>query len=177
MKQIIDLVKHNARLVALIAVVVILVVVTFIFYSGSQSSADQQAKLEKQETTAENNLIAAQNQYDVATLQVEEANLVGSPHFPTSFPSVDLTAYLAAAADKYGVQLTKLTPSGAVGKETIGGKQYTRYDTVVEVAGDSESMNSFLRYLEAGPFLSLRIENATFTPSGGKFTVIILTQS
>ena len=177
MTQIVDLVKRNARLAALIVVVVILVVVTFIFYSGSQSSADEQAKLEKQATTAKVNLTVAQGQYDVAKLQAEQASLTGSPSFPTLFPSVDLSAYIAAAADKYSVGLVSLTPKGAVGTETIGGKKYTRYDTIVQVTGSTEAMNSFLRYLEACPFISsLRLENASFTPTGGTFTVVILTQ-
>ena len=179
MTQIVDLVKRNARLAALIAVIVVLVVVTFIFYSGSQSAADEQAKLETQIKADQVKLSNAQGDYDVAMLQAEKDSLTGSPSFPTSFPSVNLSAYIAAAADKYGVELVSLTPKGAVGKETIGGKQYTRYDTVVKVAGDYEAMNSFLSYLEQGQqgqFPSLRLESASFTPSGGTFTVVILTQ-
>jgi type II secretory pathway pseudopilin PulG len=177
MTQIIDLVKRNARLAALIAVVIILVIVAFVFYSGSQSSADEQAKLEKQVASAKVNLNLAQDQYDLAKLQTEQASLTGSPSFLPSFPSVGLSAYIAGAADKYGVELVSLTPKGAVGAETIGGQKYTRYDTGVEVTGDHEAMNSFLSYLEAGPFLSLRLENVSFTPSGGTFTVVILTRS
>ncbi len=179
MTQVIDLVKRNARLVALIAVVVVLVVVTFIFYSGSQSSADQQAKLETQVKVAKVNLSLAQGQYDVATLQAEKDGLTASPSFPVTFPSVELSAYIAGAADKYGVQLVSLTPRGAVGTETIGGTAYTRYDTVVQVTGDYQAMNSFLSYLEAGQagqFPSLRIDNSSFTPTGGTFTIVILTQ-
>ena len=179
MTQVIDLVKRNARVVALIAVIVVLVIVTFIFYSGSQSAAGEQAKLEKEATTAKVNLTIAQGQYDIAKLQAEKDSLTGSPSFPTSFPSVNLSAYIAAAADKYGVQLVSLTPRGAVGTETIGGKKYTRYDTVVQLSGDYEAMNSFLSYLEQGQqgqFPSLRLENASFIPTGGSFTVVILTQ-
>ncbi len=179
MTQAIDLIKHNARVVALIAVIIVLVVVAYIFYSGSQSSADEQATLERQATTAKINLTIAQDQYDVVKLQAEYDSLTGSLNFPTSFPSVALSAYLAGAADKYGVNLVSLTPKGAVGKETIGGKQYTRYDTVVKVSGSTDAMNSFLRYLEAGQqgqFPSLRLESASFTPIDGTFTVVILTQ-
>jgi len=138
MTQIIDLVKRNARLVALIAVVVILVVVTFIFYSGSQSSADEQAKLETQVASAKVNLNLAQDQYDLPKLQAEQARLTGSSSFLSSFPSVGLSAYIAGAADKYGVELVSLTPKGAVGAETIGGQKYARYDTGVEVSGVME---------------------------------------
>jgi hypothetical protein len=175
MTQAISIIKRNSRLAALIAVAVILLVVTFIFYSGSQSSADEQSKLEKQYSTAKVSLTIAQGQYDVAKLQAEQASLAATSSFPSALPSVGLSAYIAAAADKYGVELVSLTPKGATA-ETLAGKKYTRYDTVVQVAGDYAAMNLFLRYLEEGPFLSLRIENATFTPIDGTFTVVFLTQ-
>jgi hypothetical protein len=163
MKQIIDLVKHNARLAALIAVAVILVIVAFIFYSGSQSSADEQAKLETQVKVAKVSLINAQDQYDLAKLQAEQASLIYSPSLPLSVSSVELSAYIAGAADKYGVELVSLTPRGAA-------------SAGVQVSGDYEAMNSFLTYLEVGPFISLRLENVSFTPSGGTFTVVVLTR-
>jgi hypothetical protein len=164
MTQIIDLIKRNTRLAALIAVVVILVVVTFIFYLGSQSAADEQAKLETQATTAKVNLTVTQGQYDLATLRQEEQTLTDSTRLPLSVSSVELSAYIAGAADKYGVGLNSLTPRGAASAD-------------VQVTGSHEAMNSFLRYLEGGPFLSLRLENVSFTPTGGTFTVVVLTQS
>ena len=163
--QIVDLIKRNARLAALIAVAVILVVVTFIFYSGSQSSADEQAKLETQAKVAKVSLINAQGQYDLAKLQAEQASLTESPRLPPSVSSVELSAYIAGAADKYGVGLDSLTPNpkGAAGAG-------------VQVSGSHEAMNSFLSYLEEGPFISLRLENVAFTPGGGTFTVVVLTR-
>jgi hypothetical protein len=163
MTQIVDSVKRNGRLAALIAVIVILLVVTFIFYRGSQSSADQQAKLETQQKVAAVNLSIAQGQYDVAKLQAEQASLTGSPSLPLSVSSVELSAYIGAAADRYGVTIVSLTPNGAA-------------SAGVQVTGNYAAMNSFLQYLEGGPFLSLRIDNATFTPSGGTFTVVVLKQ-
>ena len=180
MTQVIDLVKRNARVAALAAVIVVLIVVTFIFYLGSQSSADQQAKLENQVKVARVNLSLAQGQYDVTKLEADKAALTSSPSFPATFPSVDLSAYIAGAADKYGVALVSLSPRGATGTETVGGQEYVRNETGVQVSGDYASMNSFLSYLEAGQanqFPSLRLENASFTPTGGTFTVVILTQS
>jgi len=163
MTQIIDLIKRNTRLAALIAVVVILVVVTFIFYSGSQSSAEEQATLETQAKVAKVSLINAQDQYDLAKLQAEQASLTGSPRLPPSVSSVELSAYIAGAADKYGVELVSLTPKGAA-------------SAGVQVSGGHEAMNSFLTYLEVGPFISLRLENVSFTPTGGTFTVVVLTR-
>jgi Tfp pilus assembly protein PilO len=180
MTQVIELVKRNARVAALAAVIVVLVVVAFIFYLGSQSSADQQAKLETQVKVAKINLSNAQGQYDLTKLQDDKAAVTGSPSFPATFPSVDLSAYIAGAADKYGVDLVSLSPRGATGTEMVGGQQYVRNETNVQVTGDYESMNSFLSYLEQGqqgPFPSLRLENASFTPTGGTFTVVVLTQS
>ena len=163
MTQIINLVKRNTRLAALIAVVVILVVVTFIFYSGSKSSADEQAKLETQVNVAKVSLINAQDQYDLAKLQTEQASLTYSPSLPLSVSSVELSAFIAGAADRYGVGLDSLTPNGAASAD-------------VKMTGGHEAMNSFLTYLEEGPFISLRLENVSFTPSGGTFTVVVLTQ-
>jgi len=163
MTQISNLIKRNTRLAALIAVVVILVIVAFVFYSGSQSSADEQAKLETQAKVAKVSLINAQDQYDLAKLQEEQAGLTGSLRLPPSVSSVELSAYIAGAADKYGVGLDSLTPKGAASAD-------------VQVTGDYEAMNSFLTYLEVGPFISLRLENVSFTPSGGKFTVVVLTR-
>jgi hypothetical protein len=164
----------------LAAVIVVLVVVTFIFYMGSRSSADQQATLETREKAAARNLSNAQGQYDVAKLQADKDGLTSSPSFPLTFPSVALSAYIAGAADKYGVDLVSMSPRGATGTETVGGQQYVRNETNVQVSGNYESMDSFLSYLEQGQqgqFPSLRLENASFTPTGGSFTVVILTQS
>jgi hypothetical protein len=134
-------------------------------------------------TVAKVNFINAQEQYNLTNLGAEynslaaEAGLGNSSPFPASFPSVELSAYIASAADKYGVNLVSLNPEGAVGQETFGGTQYTQYDIIVQVAGSTQAMDSFLSYLEAGPFLSLSLENASFTSSGGTFTVVILAQS
>lgn len=180
MTQAIELIKRNAKVAVLAAVIVVLVVVAFVFYLGSQSSADQQAKLETQVKVAKINLSNAQGQYDVAKLQGDKAGLTSSPSFPVTFPSVELSAYIAGAADKYGVDLVSMNPRGAAGTETVGGQQYVRNETNVQVTGDYESMNSFLSYLEQGQqgaFPSLRLENASFSPTGGTFTVVILTQS
>ena len=177
MTQVTDLIKRNARVIVLIAVAVVLVVVTFIFYSGAQSAADEQAKVEKQLAVARVNLTQAQNQYDVQKLQLEQASLTSSPSFPASFPAVELSAYLAGAADHYGVEINVVTPRSPAGTETLGGKKYYRYDTVVEVSGQYDAMNSFLRYLEEGYFKTVRIQSASFTPDGGKFTLAMLTLS
>jgi type II secretory pathway pseudopilin PulG len=179
MTQAIDLVKRNARVAVLAAIIVVLVVVAFVFYLGQPSAAEQKT-LEIQVKVAQNNLKSAQDQYDVAKLQAEKDSFSGSPGFPATFPSVDLSAYIAGAADKYGVELVSLNPRGATGTETVGGQQYVRNETNVQVTGDYEAMNSFLSYLEAGQagqFPSLRLANASFTPTGGTFTVVILTQS
>ncbi|HXZ95009.1 MAG TPA: hypothetical protein VEG28_03750 [Dehalococcoidia bacterium] len=161
----------------LILVAVVLIVVMFMFYSSSHSAANQQATVQFQLTSARASLTVAQGKYDVAKLQAEQASLTYSPSFPNSFPNVALSSFLAGAADKFGVTITVLTPQSPAGTETLGGTNYFRYDTAVQVSGTSDAMNSFLSYLEEGPFQTLRIQNASFTPSGGTFTVSILTLS
>lgn len=177
MIPIVNLVKRNTRLVVLIAIAVVLVVVMFVFYFGSQSSADEQAKVEQQYAIAAVNLNVAQDQYDVTKLREQQASLQATSSFPSALPSVGLSAYIGGAADRYGVEIVSLTPKAA-STETIAGKKYTRYDTVVQVSGAYDAMNLFLRYLEEGPFLSLRIQDASFTPTKGTgtFTVVLLTQ-
>jgi Tfp pilus assembly protein PilO len=180
MTPVIDLIKKNARVVILIAVAIVLVAVTYVFYSGSQSAADEQALTQKQLTSARQSLALAQDQYDVAKLQAQQATLSSSPSFPATFPTVEFSAYLAAAADKYGVDINVVTPKSPAGSETLGGKKYARYDTAVQVTGAYDAMNSFLIYLEQGqqgPFPGLRVQNASFTPNSGTFIVAMLTQS
>jgi len=179
MTQVVSLVKRNVRVAVLAAVIVVLIVVAFIFYLG-QPSAAERTTLETQLKSAKVNLSLAQGQYDVTKLQAEKDGLTASPGFPATFPSVDLSAYIAGAADKYGVTLISLAPRGAVGTETVGGVQYVRNETNVQVTGDYDAMDKFLSYLEAGQagqFPSLRLQNASFAPTGGSFTVVILTQS
>jgi hypothetical protein len=131
--------------------------------------------------SAKVNLTSAQGTYDVAKLQAEQASLTGTPSFPASFPSVDLSAYITTGASNYGINVVRLTPKGAAGTQTVGGTQYVEYDTIVQIAptitGEYNSMDSFLSYLENGPFLSLSINGASFTASGGTFTVVILAKS
>ena len=175
----IDIVKHNSRLVVLIVIIIILAVVTFMMYSGWSSAADQRSELEGEELRARTNLNIAQEQYNLDKLRSEHSTLASGARFPASFPSVDLSAYIAAAAEKYGVTLVSLTPKGA-GAETIGGKNYKRYDTAVQVSGGYDKMNLMLRYLEEGPFDTLRIESLTTTQTDvsftGSFTIVLLTQ-
>jgi hypothetical protein len=182
MMRITDLIKGNARLAAIIAVIVALVIVNLVFYLGSQSSADQQASVEKQLASAKVNYALAQDRYDLEKLRAEQASLPDyRSSFPASFPSSDLSAYITTGATNYSITVVSLTPRGAVGTKTVGGTNYVEYDTSVQIkpltTGDYNAMDSFLSYLERGPFLSLSIQGASFTASGGTFTVVILAQS
>lgn len=177
MTQAIDLIKRNARVVVLIAVAIVLIVVTFIFYSGAQSAADEHAKVESKLAVAQVNLTQAQDQYDVVKLREQQASLISNPIFPASFPAVELSAYIAAAADRYGVTIDIVTPKSPAGTETLGGTKYYRYDTGVHVSGQYDAMNSFLRYLEEGFYKTIRIQGATFTQDAGTFTLSMLTLS
>lgn len=171
----IDIVKNNTRLVVLIAIIIILAVVTFMMYSGWSSASDEKSELEGEALRVRTNLNIAMEQYNLDKLRSEYETLSGSATFPASFPSVDLSAFIAAAADKYGVTLVSLTPKAA-SSETIGGKKYNRYDTGVQVSGSYDRMNLMLRYLEEGPFTTLRIEGMSLTQEGGSFTIVLLTQ-
>jgi len=178
--DLIALIKRNARLVAIIAVIVVLVIVMFVFYSGSQSSADQQATVKRQLASARTNLTLAQSTYDLTKLQAELASLPDyRSYFPPTFPSIgtDLGNYITTGATNYGITVVRQTPKGPVSTPTVGGTKYVENDTSVQITGGYTAMASFLSYLENGPFPSLSIKDASFTASGGTFTVVILTQS
>jgi len=182
MTQITDLIKSNARLSVLLAVIVALVAANLVFYLGSQSSTDEQATVEKQLTNARLNLAIAQNKYDLQKLQTELVSLEGTPTFPASFPNVELSDYITAGATDYRITVVSLTPKGKVGTKSVGGTDYAEYDTSVQISGDYRAVDSFLSYLEDGyleneSFISLSIEKASFTASGGTFTVVILAKS
>jgi Tfp pilus assembly protein PilO len=173
----IDTIKRNSRIAVLIGIIIILAVVTFMMYSGWSSAADQQSELEKEELRARTNLNIALEQYNLDKLRSEYQTLSVGPGFPSSFPSVDLSAFIAAAAEKWGVTLESLTPKGTTGTETIGGKKYNRYEAAAKVTGSYDRMNSMLRYLEeAGAFSTLRIESLSLTQTDGSFNIVFLTQ-
>ena len=171
----IDTVKNNTRLVVLIVIIIILAVVAFMMYSGWSSASGQRSELEDEELRTRTNLNIAMEQYNLDKLRSEYSTLTSGAEFPASFPSVDLSAYIAAAAEKYGVTLVSLTPKAA-SSETIGGKKYNRYDTAAQVTGSYDKMNLMLRYLEEGPFTTLRIEGLSVTQTTGSFTIVLLTQ-
>jgi Tfp pilus assembly protein PilO len=174
MTQAVDLIKRNARIVVLIVIIIALAVVAFMMYSGWSSATDQKKDLEAEQLRARTNLNIALDQYNVDKLRAEYQTLSLGPRFPSSLPVVDLSAYIAAAADRYNVSIVSLTP-GATGSETIGGKTYKRYNITVEIAASYERMNSMLRYLEEGPFSTLRIEGVNMTRTDGKFTIVLVT--
>lgn len=172
----IDTIKRNSRIAILIGIVVILAAVTFLMYSGWGSAADQQAGLEDEEVRARNNLNIALDQYNLDKLKSDYDTLKRAPQFPASFPGVDLSAYIAAAAEKYGVTLESLTPKGTTGQETISGKKYNRYEATAKIVGGYDRMNSCLRHLEEGPFTTLRIESLSVTQTDGTFIIVLITR-
>jgi len=42
------------------------------------------------------------------------------------------------------------------------------------VTGTEDRVNSFLRYLEEGPFLSLKLDKVVSTQTGATFTLVLL---
>lgn len=174
MTQAVDIIKRNSRIVVLVVIIIALAVVTFMMYSGWSSATDQKADVEREQLRARTNLNIALDQYDLNKLRAEYQDLSLGPKFPSSLPVVDLSAYIAAAAERYNVSIVSLTPQAA-SSETIGGKAYKRYSTAVEVSGSYERMNSMLQYLEGGPFSTLRIEGVNMSRTGGKFNIALIT--
>lgn len=165
MTRLVDRLRQNAYLIVLIVVVVALIGVNIVFYMGWQSAKSEQTDLEREQAIAQANLNVARSEYDLETLREQEAALIGGPSFPSasSVTPVQLSRFLASAADRYGVRIVTASPSGATG-------------VAVEVTGSSSKMNTFLSYLENGPWETLKLDGLSFTPTGGKFTLTVATR-
>jgi len=176
----IELLRQNIRLAAIVAVVVLLLVVNIMFFLQWQSAEDDQGKLEKDWKSVDTNLKISRVQYDLDTLQAEKDKLAAKLQFPAKLPIVDLMLHLANGAPRYSVNITEVTPSARVDTETIGGTKYDAYKTQVTVTGTLPKIISFLKYIEGGPFNSIKIEDVSLSGSGnswqGKFTIVVITQ-
>ena len=115
MTNIINLIKRNQRTVILIAAAVILLVVAIVFYTGYQSVADEKAAVEQEQATTRVQLSMTQDQYNLDKLRAQNDELKRSPSIPSAFPNVDMSAFLAGDADKYGVELWLLSGVGRPG--------------------------------------------------------------
>lgn len=168
----IELLRQNIRVVAIIAVVVVLLIVNVLFFLQWQSVEDDQAELEKDWKSADTNLQVTRALYDLDTLQAEKDRLAAKPQFPSELPIVDLMLYVANGAPLFPVSITEVTPSVRVG---------TAYKTQVTVTGALSKIISFLKYIEGGRFNSIEIEDVDLHSSGGswegEFTIVVSTQS
>ncbi len=176
----IDLLKSNIRLVALVVIVVALLVVDIMFLMQWRELTDDKAALETQRNTAEVNLEITRAQYDLDELRAEEAELARRPEFPSAFPIVDLSLFLAEGTYQSHITLDKVLPPVQIGTEYIGGKNYPAYETKVTVTGGLNQIVLFLKYLEGGAFTSLMIQDVSCTSEGAiwqaEFTVVVISQ-
>lgn len=176
----IDLLKSNIRLVALVVIVVVLLVVDIMFMMQWRTVMDDQTTLEKGMNDAERLLVVTSTQYNLDDLRNEEAGLVGGPEFPTAFPIVDMSLFLADGASYSHVTLDKVLPPEPIGTKNIGGKDYPAYETKVTVTGGLTQIVLFLKYLEGGAFTSLMIQDVSCTSGGdvweAMFTVVVISQ-
>lgn len=175
MTQIIDQVKSNRILIVCIAIVVALLVVNIVFIMGWQSVKGEQSTLKEDEANAQNSLNVARDQYDTVKLQQDLAALSGTPNFPLSVSNVELSSFLAATAKTADVSIVSVTP--ITSSETIGNKKYPKQGFQVEItASTSAKINSFLQSLEAGRFVTLRLENLSFGSKSNVFDMVVVTQ-
>ena len=163
----IELLRQNIRVVAIIAVVVVLLIVNVMFYLQWQSVEDEQAELEKDWKSADTNLRVTRALYDLETLQAEKDRLAAKPQFPSELPIVDLMLHVAKGAPLFQVSITEVTRVDA-------------YKTQVTVTGTLTKIISFLKYIEGGRFNSIKIEDVSLSGSGdswkGEFTMVVITQ-
>jgi len=163
----IELLRQNIRVVAIIAVVVVLLIVNVMFYLQWQSVEDDQAELEKDWKSADTNLRVTRALYDLDTLQAEKDRLAAKPQFPSELPIVDLMLHVAKGAPLFDVSITEVT-------------RVDTDKTRLTVTGTLTKIISFLKYIEGGPFNSIEIEDVSLSDLGqdweGKFTIVVITQ-
>ena len=176
----IELLRQNSRLAALIAVVLILLVVVIMMLLQWQSAEGDLGEVEKDRDLAEITRIRTLADYDVDKLQADMNQLSVKPRFPEELPIVDLVLYVANGAPLYGVSITEVVPAATVGSEAIGGKSYHAYKTQVTVNGTLTNIIALLKYIERGRFNSIKIEDVSLSGSGGswqgKFTIVVITE-
>jgi len=176
----IELLRQNIRVVAIIAVVVLLLAVIIVFYLQWQSAEDDQMKLEDDWKRADTNLRITRAQYDLPTLQAQKDDLSAKPQFRAELPVVDLMLHLANGAPLFRVNITEVKPAAGVNTEVIGGQGYPAYKTQVTVTGSLTNIISFVKYIEAFRFKGVKIEDLSLSGSGdswqGKFTIVFITQ-
>ena len=176
----IDSLKSNTRLVALVVIAVVLLVVNIMFLMQWQSVKDDKAALERERRTAEANLQVNRAQYNLDELRAAEAELARSPEFPSAFPIVDLSLFLADGAYHFQITIDKVEPPVKIGTEKIRGKDYPAYETKMTIRGSLTNVISFLKYIEGGNFTSLKVQDVTCTSKAAvwqaKFSVIVVSQ-
>jgi hypothetical protein len=176
----IDLLKSNIRLAALVVIAVVLLVVNIMFLMQWQSVKDDKAALETQRNSAEVNLEVNRAQYDLDELRAEEAELSRRPEFPSTFPVVDLSLFLADGAYHFYITIDEVEPPVQIGMETIRGKDYPAYETKMTITGSLTNVISFFKYIEGGTFTSLKVQDVSCTSKGAvwqaEFTVVVISQ-
>ncbi len=162
----IELLRQNTRLAALIAVVLLLLVVVIVLLLQWQSAEDNRVEVEDEWKSADATLFNTRVQYDLNTLQAEENRLSAKPRFPAELPIVQLMLHVANGAPQYGVSITEVVPAAA--------------KTQVTVTGTLTNIISYLKYIERGPFNSIKIEDVSLSGSGGswrgKFTIVVISE-
>ena len=176
----IDLLRRNIRLSAFVVIAVVLLVVNIMFLMQWQSVKDDKATLETERRTAEANLQVNRAQYNLDELRAAEAELARSPEFPSAFPIVDLSLFLADGAYHFYITIEKVEPPVLNGTKTISGKDYPAYETKMTITGSLTNVISFLKYIEGGAFTSLEVQDVSCTSKGAvwqaEFTVVVISQ-
>ncbi len=162
----IELLRQNTRLAALIAVVLLLLVVVIVLLLQWQSAEDNRVEVEGDWELAQIDRNRTLGEYDLDTLQAEENRLSAKPRFPAELPIVQLMLHVANGAPQYQVSITEVAPAAA--------------KTQVTVTGTLTNIISFLKYIERGPFNSIKIEDVRLSGSGGdwrgRFTIVVFTE-
>ena len=162
--------RQNIPLSVMVVAAIGLLALNPFFYMGWQSAGERQAGLADEEMIANLQLINAQTNYELSTLQAQRDDiqegingLTGSTAFPQEAPSTDLYTTLAAVAGTSGRQVTlsAVQSSGEAGAEEIGGSTYSRFVVDITLEGSLSNIQWFLDKMENGAFPTLRFDGVT----------------
>ena len=178
--RIAELVRANVGLAVLIVLVVALLVGNVYLYMQWRDCGESRAQMETKELTATLNLNGVIAQMDVDGLRAKEARLKETPDIPSKWPSrlpiIELGVLMTEAAAESYVTIDSV--SSKLGTETIGGKDYPAYRTVLVVSGPLDNVVEFINYVEAGPFISLKVDGLSLADKGEwwevELTVVVI---
>ena len=178
----IETLRNNIRLVALIIVIIALIVVNVMLFMPMKDAQAERDKLAKEEKSKTAQLQSLQQEQNLDALRQEIEELEDSIiHFEEEFPMDQFGIYLAKGAETYHILLQSITPPTKAGSVKIGGKGFPVWDTRITIQGELHYILSYFKYVEEGRYNSIETSNLSLSAKGdvwsASFTISFITWS